>query len=90
MKIGLTYDLRETYREQGYGEEDVAELESPETVHAIEDTLASLGHETDNIGNIYSLARRLVEGHRWDVVFNIAEGWHGLARESQVPALLDA
>jgi D-alanine-D-alanine ligase len=31
----------------------------------------------------------LVSGARWDLVFNIAEGIRGRARESQVPALLD-
>ena len=30
------------------------------------------------------------DGRRWDLVFNIAEGLHGLGREAQVPALLDA
>ncbi|GIX47251.1 MAG: D-alanine--D-alanine ligase [Candidatus Tectimicrobiota bacterium] len=29
-------------------------------------------------------------GARWDLVFNIAEGLHGFAREAQVPALLEA
>jgi D-alanine-D-alanine ligase len=33
---------------------------------------------------------RLVDGGRWDIVFNICEGMHGLGREAQVPALLDA
>jgi D-alanine-D-alanine ligase len=33
---------------------------------------------------------RLAAGERWDLVFNIAEGLGGLARESQVPGLLDA
>jgi D-alanine-D-alanine ligase len=36
------------------------------------------------------LAARLVRGDRWDLVFNIAEGLCGNAREAQVPALLDA
>src|SRR3546814_8619076 len=36
------------------------------------------------------LAARLVAGDRWDLVFNIAEGMPGIARDAQVPALLDA
>ena len=32
---------------------------------------------------------RLAAGDRWDLVFNIAEGLHGIAREAQVPAILD-
>ena len=36
------------------------------------------------------LAARLVAGERWDAVFNICEGLKGVAREAQVPALLEA
>ena len=36
------------------------------------------------------LAARLAAGERWDLVFNICEGMHGIGREAQVPALLDA
>ncbi len=42
------------------------------------------------IGGIESLVGRLAAGERWDLVFNIAEGMHGLGREAQIPALLDA
>ena len=31
----------------------------------------------------------LAAGSRWDLVFNIAEGLHGIGREAQVPAILD-
>jgi D-alanine-D-alanine ligase len=34
--------------------------------------------------------QRLASGDRWDLVFNICEGLQGIAREAQVPALLDA
>lgn len=90
MKIGITYDLREDYLADGYTEEETAEFDHPLTIAAIEDTLRSLGYETDRIGHIRTLARRLVAGDRWDLVFNIAEGLRGFGREAQVPALLDA
>ncbi len=45
---------------------------------------------TERIGHIKQLAAALVAGKRWDLVFNIAEGMHGIGREAQVPALLDA
>jgi D-alanine-D-alanine ligase len=32
---------------------------------------------------------RLAQGDDWDLVFNIAEGLSGMAREAQVPAILD-
>jgi D-alanine-D-alanine ligase len=90
LKIGMTYDLRDDYLAEGYGEEDTAEFDSPVTIDAIEQALKELGFETDRIGHIRSLARRLVAGDRWDMVFNIAEGLRGFGREAQVPAILDA
>ncbi len=90
LKIGMTYDLRDDYLAEGYGEEETAEFDSPVTIDAIEQALKELGFETDCIGHIRSLARRLVAGDRWDMVFNIAEGLRGFGREAQVPALLEA
>jgi len=90
MKIGITYDLRQDYLDLGFGEEETAEFDRVDTVEAIERTLQDLGYETDRIGNIWSLTRRLAAGERWDLVFNIAEGLRGIGREAQVPALLDA
>ena len=90
MKIGMTYDLRDDYLAEGYGQEETAEFDHPVTIAAIEGALAELGYETDRIGHIRALAKRLVAGDRWDLVFNIAEGLKGFGREAQVPALLDA
>jgi D-alanine-D-alanine ligase len=90
LKIGITYDLRDDYLVEGYGEEETAEFDHPATINAIDDALRELGYETDRIGHIRALAKRLVAGERWDVVFNIAEGLRGFGREAQVPALLDA
>jgi len=90
MKIGITYDLKEDYLREGYSDEDAAEFDRVETIAAIESALRSLGHSTDRIGHVRSLAARLVQGDRWDLVFNIAEGLKGFGREAQVPALLDA
>jgi len=90
MKIGLTYDLREEYLAQGYGLEETAEFDSIETIEAFETGLKKLGFTVERIGNIYQLVNRLATGKRWDLVFNIAEGMHGLGREAQVPALLEA
>ncbi len=90
MRVGLTYDLREQYLAEGYGLEETAEFDRPDTIDAIERVLVNLGFETDRIGHVRQLAARLVAGDRWDLVFNIAEGLHGIGREAQVPALLDA
>lgn len=90
MKFGMTYDLRADYLAAGYGEEETAEFDRPDTIDAIETALRNLGHETVRIGNIQSLVKRLAAGERWDMVFNIAEGLYGFGREAAVPALLDA
>jgi len=89
MKIGLTYDLRSEYLAQGYTEDETAEFDREATITAIETTLGQLGHQTERIGHARQLAAALVAGRRWDLVFNIAEGMHGIGREAQVPALLD-
>jgi D-alanine-D-alanine ligase len=90
MMIGIAYDLREHYARQGYDEEETAEFDGIETIAAIELALTSLGHATDHIGHARALIHRLDQGHRWDLVFNIAEGLHGFGRQALVPALLDS
>lgn len=90
MNIGLTYDLRQDYLDMGYSKEETAEFDKESTIEGIENALSQLRHNTERIGNIKNLVKALAEGRRWDIVFNIAEGKFGLAREAQVPALLDA
>jgi len=90
MKVGITYDLREDYLSNGFGEEETAEFDRIDTIESIDQALRRLGYDTERVGNIQGLTRRLVGGHRWDIVFNIAEGVKGFGREAQVPALLDA
>lgn len=90
LRVGLTYDLRDAYREAGFSELETAEFDRADTIDSIETALTDLGYEVDRIGHVKQLAARLVAGERWDLVFNICEGMHGLAREAQVPALLDA
>jgi D-alanine-D-alanine ligase len=90
MRVGITYDLRQDYRAMGMSEEETAEFDRADTIEAIEDSLVALGYRTERIGNVPRLVELLASGHRWDMVFNIAEGLYGYGRESQVPALLDA
>lgn len=90
MNIGMTYDLRETYLAEGYGEEETAEFDRVETIDELEAALNALGHRTDRIGHARRLVDRLAAGDRWDLVFNICEGLRGPGREAQVPGILDA
>jgi D-alanine-D-alanine ligase len=89
MHIGLTFDLRSEYLAAGYGEEETAEFDQIGTIEAIDAALGELGYTTDRIGHARNLIERLARGDRWDLVFNICEGLHGLGREAQVPAILD-
>lgn len=89
MLIGLTYDLRDEYLAAGYGEEETAEFDRADTIDSIQNAIKQLGHEVDRIGHARQLVSRLAAGDRWDLVFNICEGLHGLARESQVPSILE-
>lgn len=90
MIIGLTYDLRSDYLKEGYSEEQTAEFDNEQTILAIESALHKLGIQTERIGNAKHLMHKLLQGKKWDLVFNICEGMYGDSRESLVPALLDA
>lgn len=89
MHVGITYDLKDEYLKLGYSSEEVAEFDREDTIAALEAAIARAGHTTTRIGRAQSLMARLGRGESWDLVFNIAEGAHGTARESQVPAILD-
>jgi D-alanine-D-alanine ligase len=89
MRIGLTYDLRSEYLQEGYSDEETAEFDRPDTIDSLESALQSLGFQVDRIGRGKSLVKRLADGDRWDLVFNICEGLRGVSREAQVPAILD-
>jgi D-alanine-D-alanine ligase len=89
MHIGLTYDLRRDYLAEGFSHEATAEFDAEETIDALADGIAACGHTVTRIGHGRALAQQLVAGARWDMVFNIAEGMYGRAREAQVPALLE-
>ncbi len=90
MLIGLTYDLKSDYEGQGLDPEQIAEFDSPAVIDGLEGALKAVGHDVDRIGHIKALVARLARGDRWDLVFNITEGLYGIAREAQVPALLEA
>lgn len=66
------------------------EFDSPATIQALADTIASFGHEVELLGDGETLIRHLFDGARPDLVFNIAEGrGASRAREARVPAILE-
>ena len=89
LGLGFCYDRKEDYLAAGFTPEQVMEFDPEETVAAVADGLASLGHRVERVGRGVELARRLAAGERFDLVFSIAEGSHGRSREAQVPALCE-
>jgi D-alanine-D-alanine ligase len=89
LLIGLCYDLKTEYIKAGFSTTEVMEFDDEETIIGLENTLNDLGHQVERIGNGGELARKLVNGDRWDLVFNIAEGVKGRSREAQVPAVCE-
>ena len=90
MRIGLCYDLAADWAAEGLDAEAAAEFDRIETIDAIGALLAAHGHHVIRIGRAQALVRKLADGMRWDLVFNICEGLSGIGREALVPALLDA
>ena len=90
MRLGFTYDSIEDWSGDGLDAEQLAEFDTPDTVSSIAAALARPGHSVERIGRATALMARLLDGARWDLVFNVCEGLHGPGREALVPALLDA
>ena len=89
MKLGLTYDLREDWRSDGFSEQEIAEFDRSDTIDHLEHAARAFGFEVDRVGRARALQSRLATGDRWDLVLNISEGLLGFGRESLVPTLLD-
>jgi D-alanine-D-alanine ligase len=90
MRIGLTFDLRDEYLRAGFTDEQAGEFDAAETIDAVEAAIRRHGHEVERIGGIRALVTALAAGKTWPLVWNMCEGVSGVAREAQVPALLEA
>ncbi|KAG8895105.1 hypothetical protein FRB99_000762 [Tulasnella sp. 403] len=92
LNIAYTFDRKSDYLAQGYSDEECGELDKDQTIDTIADTLRSLGHRVDLVGDIKALVNRLTAQPKpdWDLVFNTCAGWNGNGREAQVPAILEA
>jgi D-alanine--D-alanine ligase len=85
MRIALTHNLRLS------DAVDEAEFDSPETIDALAQSLASAGHDVERI-EVSGPASRLVarlEAYAPDLIFNSAEGRHGKMRRGFYPALFE-
>ncbi len=89
MRIGLSYDLKETVEGHLTVEDALEEYDSPETLAMISAALESKGHTVVRLGGgthfLDNIRRESV-----DIVFNIAEGRGNYrSREAQVPSVLE-
>jgi D-alanine-D-alanine ligase len=94
VRLGFTFTVRssgtDSTARHGLAGDAEEEYDSQETVDAIVASLRSLGHEVELLGDGEPLIRRLLNGNRPELVFNLAEG-RGIhrSREARVPALLE-
>jgi len=88
-RVGLAYNARSEYVFQPGDPQDAnAEFDHDDTIGVIEDAIKAGGHTVARIGNATAILEQLDRLHL-DIVFNIAEGYTGRNRESQVPIILE-
>ena len=92
LKIALIAEQRSTYVKLGYTDEECAALTHNGEVDAVATALKDLGHHVTLVPGLQFLAEHLAAGEHkdWNLAFNMAQGFHGNAREAHVPALLEA
>jgi D-alanine-D-alanine ligase len=88
LRVGFTFNVKRVAPDPSGEQDDEAEYDSPKTLQAIREAIASYGHEVVDLEATQDLPVVLASSPV-DVVFNIAEGLRGRSRESQVPALLE-
>src|SRR5262245_52246962 len=90
VRVGLTFDLKSDYVfRQGEPPDANAEFDHEDTIGVIEEAIQAGGHEVVRLGNARALFARCEELTRLDIVFNLAEGYIGRNRESEVPVILE-
>lgn len=92
LNIAFVYDPKDYYESIGFSKSECADLADDVTINGVASALESLGHRVVHVPGIKTLVKHLSAEHhkQWDLVFNYSEGVFGSARESQVPALLEA
>lgn len=86
-KVGIVFNLKHAEKSRSQAADDQAEYDSMDTVLAIEQAIRRLGCSTVLLEADEDLPEKIRQ-NRPDIIFNIAEGRGGRAREAQVPALL--
>jgi D-alanine-D-alanine ligase len=90
MRIGLSYDLKETIAPQQASCDDACEeYDSPDTVELIATSIEAEGHTVTMLGGGQDFLSKVLDS-KVDFVFNVAEGRGSYrSREAQVPSILE-
>ncbi len=88
LRVGFAYNVKRIKPTADAVEDSEAEYDSPSTLQAIREAIASWGHEVIDLEANQELPTVLAVTPL-DLVFNIAEGFKGRNREAQVPSLLE-
>jgi D-alanine-D-alanine ligase len=88
LRVGFAYNVKRIKPTDDGVEDSEAEYDSPSTLQAIREAIASWGHEVIDLEANQELPTVLAVTPL-DLVFNVAEGFKGRNREAQVPSLLE-
>lgn len=92
LTIAFVFDYKSPWLALGLFEAEASHDTDYHGIASIVCTLERLGYRVVQVDGIKDLVERLASGEHeeWDLVLNFAEGLQGLAREAQVPCLLEA
>lgn len=88
LRIALIHNLKPARKDPNLPADYYSECDSRKTIRGIARTIRQVGHTVFPVEADDRLPGWLRK-HRVDLAFNIAEGFHGPAREARVPALLE-
>lgn len=88
LRVGFSFNVKRKAAKSAGDDDSQAEYDSPTTIAAIKEAIASYGHEVVELEATAELPA-LLGAAGLDLVFNMAEGLHGRNRESAVPAMLE-
>ncbi len=88
LRVGFTFNQKRIVPDGSSLTDEEAEFDSPKTLDAIRSALQKLGHEVVDLEAGSDFLAKIVSTEV-DLCFNIAEGFRGRNRESQVPATLE-
>lgn len=90
MNLAFCFNVKHTTPSRNIAAQQEADFDSPEIIADIKTALESGQHKVTEVeGDRKSYLRFLEIKDKIKIVFNIAEGLHGQAREAQIPSMLE-